>query len=109
MRNILPVIPIIVANLFFLLIIMRGDKVQRYRRMILDQVSAISTYRIEEGLPDWNNLYQYFDKVSFTKMLFQFWKPLDSFKLQEAVKDFEIAYKWKHARALELAQLALKH
>lgn len=73
-------IALLIAWLLFVgHIVVRTHKVAAYRQELLDKVSAAADRDIRIHHRDWAWRFEALQAVSFEKMLFQFWKPLESF------------------------------
>jgi len=68
----------LIVILLSVIVIIRNNQVYKYRMKILDLVFAQAMRDVREGRdPIWR--YDAMRDVSYESMLYQFWKPLDSF------------------------------
>lgn len=68
----------IVIFLFCLYFINRNNQVYNERKRVLRLISYLSQKDIENKKP-WRWRYDEFDKISYNKMVYTFWKPVKSF------------------------------
>lgn len=59
-------------------LMVRNNQVFNYRQEILEEVSAAASLDIKDGR-DWTWRYLKYTSVHYDDMLYQFWRPLDSF------------------------------
>lgn len=68
----------LIVILVSVLLMIRNNQVYKYRMKILDLVFAQAMRDVREGRdPIWR--YDAMRAVSYDRMIWQFWKPLDSF------------------------------
>lgn len=75
---ILFVLVIFFLSFCFYISVIHNGRVYEHKMQLLDQVSRAAQKDIEEGKP-WRWRYDALESVSYHKMVFMFWKPLDSF------------------------------
>ena len=68
---------ILVVQLFVLLA--RNNAVYGYRADLLAKVSRAARSDINQGRPGWEWRYDAFQAVDYNRMVWCFWRPLDSF------------------------------
>ena len=64
---------------FTVLIHLRNREVFRYRHHILNIASERARKRMNAGDTNWEEEYDIFKKVTYDSMVYQFWKPVESF------------------------------
>lgn len=82
--NVIEIILLIVAALCFIgiivcsIILKHNERIYAYRRQVLSDVHDACMDDIV-NMREWYWRYKVFDTVAYNKMVWQFWKPIDSY------------------------------
>ena len=68
----------VLALAIFLFAWNRNDAVHRERLKVIDDISKLADEDIRRDLP-WEWRYEAYEKISYNKMFFTFWRPVSSF------------------------------
>lgn len=70
----------IIVGIIIMLFLFRNVKVKNYRLSLLHHIDVISKKEIQDGnLDNWEERYKIYSQISYEKMLYSFWKPLNKF------------------------------
>lgn len=70
----------LVIQIFCMYLLIRNNKVVRYREMLLRKISEKSKRDIADGkLDGWLWRYHVYESVSYSQMLYMFWRKFDDF------------------------------
>lgn len=70
-------------GLFCILMLIRNEMVYKYRIALIHKIAEMGDKDIGAGRdPGWR--WEYFHRVDYDTMVYEFWKPLDSFYKNKA-------------------------
>jgi hypothetical protein len=64
---------------YCLLLLWRNERVYRYRRQLIDQIHTLNAADVQAGKDYDGWRYRVFESVGYAEMMWQVWRPLDSF------------------------------